>query len=353
VTETAIDGAGTDSLDLSSEEIALCLKIGAGREQVSFRHPLLPRLLSLGVVIVDQCHPDYLVLAKADQVEARLREQTEGEVQAAVRRMRAIPRISHTLRQVQQRIGPDEVETASEVFITGRPAAYDEVYRELDAVTQSCAIMQPGYCKPEEIALARQRDIAMLATRGFRWRIIYDVSERGNAPLAEYVAAMVAAGAEVRTSAEAFSRLILLDDRHAFFEDRGLIQDPTATRGAAPATLRPGAWHCQGPGVVGYLNTSFDQLWARSTAWSGTERNPAHALTTPLQRSILWELEKGKDQTQVAAHFQTSRKRIQRALTDLREALGLRTLWQLGPWWSLSPERQIDHHPVPGSDVHK
>ncbi|WP_433891931.1 hypothetical protein [Streptomyces sp. CA-111067] len=346
MTETAIDTAGAESLDLSPAELALCLEIGAGHGRVSLQHPLLPRLLGLGVVIADQYAPGDLVLAKAEQVEARLREQTEHEAQAALRSMREIPKITHALQQVQRRIDPATTVPVQEVFVPGLQGATEAMARELDAVMFSVCSAQPGHRRPEVIAGSRRRDVPVMAERDFRWRMVYDVSERGNPALADYVVDMVRAGAEVRTTPDPFSRLILVDGRHAFFEDRGLIQDPRRG-GVAVAEPRPGAWHCQSPGVVGYLGRTFEQLWERSTPWSGDEADPAHAITTPLQRSILWELEKGKDQTQVAAHFQTSRKRVQRALTDLREALGLKTLWQLGPWWSLSPERQIDHRPAP------
>jgi hypothetical protein len=302
------------------------------------------------VVVTDPYRPGFLALASAEQVEARLRERTEYDVQRAMRRMRAIPKITHAIRQVQQRVGPENAAAVGELFIAGAQEADDALCRELDALTHGCDVVQPGFRPPEVVARSRRHDVGALAGGGFRWRVVYDVSERGNAVLAEYVAAMVEVGAEVRTTTESFSRLVLVDGRHAFFEDRALIQDPGRRGCGAVAEPRPGAWHCQSPGVVGYLATAYEQLWARSTDWTGTEVNPPHAITTPLQRSILWELEKGKDQTQVAAHFQTSRKRVQRALTDLREALGLKTLWQLGPWWSLSAERQIDHHPRTSAD---
>jgi hypothetical protein len=342
--ETAI-GGGDDGFDLSPDELALCRRIVAGREPVPVDHPLLPRLLRLGVVIDDQYHPGFLVLSKPEIVEARLREELEGDALAVLERMRAVPNLSHALRQLHRNIDPGNGISVHETFTPTVRGAADMISREINGASDTLWSAQPGHRRPDVITRSRRRDVPLLVERGFDWRTIYDISQRGNAPLAEYVAEMTARGARIRTLPERFSRLILMDGQHVFFEDRGLIQTPE--RGGTVAEPREGAWHCQGPGVVGFLHTHFEQMWARATPWYGTEVDPPQTITNALQRSILWELEKGKDQTQVAAHFQTSRKRVQRALTDLREALGFKTLWQLGPWWAHSEERAIDHNPGP------
>ncbi|MGW0562840.1 hypothetical protein ACWDZ4_20030 [Streptomyces sp. NPDC003016] len=337
--EPANPDARNDALTLSPDEVAYYHRVGRN-EEVDPENPHLKRLISLGLVLKDIWVPGRYIQANLREAEARLRQQAEAGASAYLKRMAAIPSLLALLEREQRHQIPD---STRDVFLPGIELANDAIIRAMDAVKYETLTAQPGLRKASTLARSIRRDTEFLK-RGAAMKILYPTSARSNEPLREYVTAVTALGAQVRTIPETFSRLMIFDDKHAFFEDGGVIQSPEL--GGVVAEPREGAWHIQHPGMISYEREQYRQKWERGTPWRGNEAENKTAVTTPLQRSILWELEAGRDQTRIAAHLHVSLKTVNRAVNELRETLGFKTPYQLGAWWMLATEeRLLDHHP--------
>ena len=99
------------------------------------------------------------------------------------------------------------------------------------------------------LAAARQRDTAMLE-RGTRMRTLYQHSARRSAITHNYVAAVTARGAEVRTLDEFFNRMIVIDRRVAVIPGAGgpaAPRSPSASRRSSPTSSTSSSGPGSGP----------------------------------------------------------------------------------------------------------
>ncbi|MYZ37355.1 MULTISPECIES: LuxR C-terminal-related transcriptional regulator [unclassified Streptomyces] len=312
-------------LTLTDEDLECYGKVGR-QEEVAADDPSLQRLIALGVVIPNAWLPGRHVLADLRSAEIQLRKTAEGSAVAALARMGRIPALIHRLEREQPRHNP---ETRIE-FLPGVDIPNDAISRATNGARHEQLSAQPSLRRPEVLDRAFKRDSKTLQ-RGVRMRILYPVSSRSNTHLHEYVGKVTALGAEVRTTEETFSRIVIIDQEHVFFEEGGVPRDPSL-----------GAWHVRHPGVIGYLIEQYRLLWERAHPWYGTELSSETAISTPFQRSILWELVNGLDQQQIAKRLLVSSKTVNTALNDLRKKLGLKTPYQVVAWWMASEERRLE-----------
>ncbi|MFD5111757.1 hypothetical protein ACFWNG_05485 [Streptomyces sp. NPDC058391] len=321
---------GTVSLNLTEGDLDCYRRAGRG-EEIAPDDPHAAHLIALGVLIHDP-FSGRLVPADIRTAEARLRQEAERSAAGALRRMAQIPAVVETLEKERSR-SLRASEPFSGEFLSSTELANDIISRAVDAAAHEQLSAQPGLRRPEVLARALERDAKTLR-RGVMLRMLYAESSRSSDVLLQYVVAVTELGAQVRTTEAEFSRIIIVDQAHAFFEDRGILEDPSR-----------GAWHIQHRGTIDYLLEQFRQRWVHARPWYGEGLTSVNAISSPFQRSVLWELEAGSDQRQIASRFGVSVKTINRAVADLRVKLGFKTPYQLGPWWLRSEERNLNEPP--------
>ncbi|MCX4820181.1 LuxR C-terminal-related transcriptional regulator [Streptomyces sp. NBC_01142] len=202
-------------------------------------------------------------------------------------------------------------------LLVGSTAIGDTLEAAVDACREELLTAQPGGGRPvEHLVEALDRDMRLLS-RGTHQRTIYQHTVRAHQPTLAYIEQVVAAGAEVRTLAEVFERVIICDRKVAFIP----VSDD---RGAAALEVRH-------PAVVRFLAQTFDRDWARCIPVD--EQSVAHrspAVISDTQRTILQAIVAGETDESIARRLGMSRRSVAVHVRRVSEQLGSRSRGQLG-----------------------
>lgn len=178
--------------------------------------------------------------------------------------------------------------------------------------------IQPGGARPAVAladGLARSRD---LLARGVRQRTIYQHTVRSHGPTLSYIEEVTAAGAEVRTIADVFDRMLIFDREVAFIPSDEVSTASTAVRVQHPALIR-------------FLLNHFNSSWARAVPVRpavGSPRTPV--ITSDLQRTILLAVVNGETDASIARRIGMSRRSVAEHMRKVSEQLGSNSRAQLG-----------------------
>jgi DNA-binding NarL/FixJ family response regulator len=180
---------------------------------------------------------------------------------------------------------------------------------------QELLTAQPDGRRPATaLALAEDRDIRALE-RGVRMRTLYQHSARHSPATREYVADIVARGAEVRTLDEFFERLIVVDRQVA-------IIPATEDRHVAIAI--------HDRSLIAYLVDIFHRTWERAQPFnlSGTqaERNIASDVRSLTIRLLV----EGHSDPTSAKRLGVSTRTYAGYIAALKDEYGVQTRFQLG-----------------------
>jgi len=206
-------------------------------------------------------------------------------------------------------------------ILKGKPAINQRIADALGGCRSELLTAQAGGSRdPETLRVALERDQLALA-RGAVMRTLYQHSARHDPATAAYVSEITAAGAEVRTFDEFFSRLIVVDRRTAFI--------PTVADRTAAAVVTH-------PELVEYLVDIFHRVWQRADPYMahGTQN-----ITTPLQDLIIRMLVDGETGKVIAQRLGISDRTFAKRITSLKAEYGVLTSFQLGYQIALSQAR--------------
>ncbi|MGW1440272.1 hypothetical protein ACWD7M_34130 [Streptomyces griseus] len=199
------------------------------------------------------------------------------------------------------------------------------------AATTSVLTAQPAAPTdrdPRIVALGAQRVVVALEA-GIEVRSLYSSAAVSHGQTAAYVREIADAGAQVRILSGAFPRMMIVDTRHCFIENRVIA-----------GSDRDAGWHVTDRGCVSWAEAVFDVLWDRAARWSDAAARP-DAMTTGRQRQILVELEAGYTKQQAAKRLGLGERTVTGELSALRAELGMRTLYQVMAWWATSLDRGL------------
>ncbi|WP_063762945.1 LuxR C-terminal-related transcriptional regulator [Streptomyces rimosus] len=191
----------------------------------------------------------------------------------------------------------------------------------LEAAVSGCAgeliTAQPGGGRPAELLReALGRSLPLLA-RGVRQRTLYQHSVRTHRPTLAYIRRITAEGAEVRTLAEMFDRLIICDQAVAFI--------PTCEETADTAM------EIRHPALIRYLTVMFERHWARAVPVdpsAGTQREAP--VLDDLQRVILRAMVEGETDERIARRIGLSRRTVVAHIRKVSEHFNSSSRAQLG-----------------------
>ena len=158
------------------------------------------------------------------------------------------------------------------------------------------------------------RDIAALK-RGVTMRTLYQHSARRGADTRKYVAAVTAAGAEVRTLDEFFNRLIVVDRRIA------IIPSHHGLTSAMVITDRS---------MVGYLVDMFERHWERARPFISNETSVARDIAAEQRAMTIRMLLEGRADPAGAKRLGVSPRTYAGYVADLKNEFEVDTRFQLG-----------------------
>ncbi|MEW1721020.1 LuxR C-terminal-related transcriptional regulator [Streptomyces sp. NPDC093109] len=302
------------SPDLSAEARTLLRRLVQG-EHVDGSAPGCAELAALGLAVHDPHHGRW---SAADLYHA---EQT------ALARERAA--IAHHLRRMEQmselhrQMRNAELPSGNGVEFLGRHELVTAaITQAMDSAKSTIRTAQPGNRRAETLRSAAVSDLAILR-RGISYHTLYPDTARSRAGEQEWVAKMSAHGAEIRTLATGFQRMILVDRNFA------VVTDHRADAG------RDAAFRVTHPGMVALLHHIYEQQWERAEPWTGGRfRRREETLTTSRSRRILNKLREGRTLKQIATELGVSLRTVNSDLNKLYEAVGVDTMFALGAWWS-------------------
>ncbi|WKN48666.1 LuxR family transcriptional regulator [Nocardioides sp. Arc9.136] len=159
-----------------------------------------------------------------------------------------------------------------------------------------------------------QRDSALLE-RGARIRTLYQHSARRSSATREYVAAVTARGAEVRTLDEFFNRMIVIDRRVAVIPSGDDLSVALAVRE---------------PSVVSYLVDVFERSWERGRPFTSRSATMLKDIAAEQRAMTLRMLIEGHPDPVSAKRLGVSPRTYAGYVADLKSEFEAETRFQLG-----------------------
>lgn len=151
--------------------------------------------------------------------------------------------------------------------------------------------------------------------RGVRVRTLYQHAARRGADTRKYVAAVTAAGAEVRTLDEFFNRLIVVDRRTA------VIPSHEGTDAAMVISDRS---------LVAYLVDMFERHWERARPFTSSETSLMRDIATEQRAMTIRMLLEGRADPAGAKRLGVSPRTYAGYVADLKNEFEVETRFQLG-----------------------
>lgn len=167
----------------------------------------------------------------------------------------------------------------------------------------------------KQLSEVTAREIALLK-RGVRMRTLYQHAARRGADTRKYVAAVTAAGAEVRTLDEFFNRLIVVDRRIAVIPSHEGLN---------------AAMVISEPSMVSYLVDMFERHWERARAFtSSSETSLMRDIAAEQRAMTIRMLLEGRADPAGAKRLGVSPRTYAAYVADLKNEFEVETRFQLG-----------------------
>ncbi|MCF6378096.1 LuxR family transcriptional regulator [Nocardioides KLBMP 9356] len=158
------------------------------------------------------------------------------------------------------------------------------------------------------------RAVALLS-RGVRMRTLYQHAARRGVDTRKYVAAVTAAGAEVRTLDEFFNRLIVIDRRVAIIPSHEGVEV---------------AMVISDPSMVAYLVDMFERHWERARPFTSNESSLMRDIAAEQRAMTIRMLLEGRADPAGAKRLGVSPRTYAAYVADLKNEFEVETRFQLG-----------------------
>jgi sugar-specific transcriptional regulator TrmB len=196
---------------------------------------------------------------------------------------------------------------------------------------------QPHGRRPANtLAVAENRDVKALE-RGVRMRTLYQHSARHSPATREYVADIVARGAEVRTLDEFFRRLIVIDRKVAVV--------PASDNHHAAIAIHDTS-------LIAYLVDIFERSWERAQPFNLSGNAAERSIAADVRAMTIRLLVEGHSDPVSAKRLGVSTRTYAGYIAALKDEYGVQTRFQLGyamnnearprPDGDRSPEEDFD-----------
>ncbi|RDG38006.1 hypothetical protein DVH02_11715 [Streptomyces corynorhini] len=277
------------------------------------------RLLALGLISADPGESGHYLAAEPRAAAQRLMAAAQADLTRTVQRMAHIPAIEGLARHFD---GHRMYGGPGSELLESREAMNIRIGEVSRTATTEILTAQPGEPAdrdPEIQRLGVDRTRRALE-RGLTVQSLYNVIAWGHDQTRNYVDVIVAAGADVRASENAFPRMMIIDGTHAFVDNVIAPDD------------RSGGWHLIDRAAVMWVRSVYLLLWGRATPWGDL----SHAVSSGLserQSAILRELATGASQAQAGGRLGLADRTIGKELSAIKITLGAQSLYQVMAWW--------------------
>jgi sugar-specific transcriptional regulator TrmB len=201
----------------------------------------------------------------------------------------------------------------TEIF--GMPNINQYIHSIVNDCRKELLTAQPhGRRQATTLAVAEERDIKALE-RGVKMRTLYQHSARHSPATREYVADIVARGAEVRTLDEFFKRLIVVDRQVA-------VIPATEDRNVAIAIYERS--------LIAYLVDIFERSWERAQQFNLTGAQAERNIASDVRALTIRLLVEGHSDPASAKRLGVSTRTYAGYIAALKEEYGVQTRFQLG-----------------------
>ncbi|MEU1122545.1 LuxR C-terminal-related transcriptional regulator [Streptomyces sp. NPDC005899] len=190
-----------------------------------------------------------------------------------------------------------------------------DVQQVRDLITELCETCrtevltsQPGGARRgEELEESFERTEALLS-RGVRMRTLYQHTAQFSQETLSYVQWVTGLGAEVRTLADGFPRLIIFDRKIA------LIDAHTGSQGALLV---------RSPGVVEFMSRCFNWAWIAADPFPDSyQQDRVRVISDEIKKAIIRFLVLGEDDRVIARRLGMSLRSVQRHVAEIMAQLG-------------------------------
>ena len=229
--------------------------------------------------------------------------------------------LSRQILDEESRIGAsafERIESHGLVHLHGLPDINDAIKSALLDATSEILTAQPDGPRSERVLEGALESVRRQITQGISMRTLYQHTARFDEPTKAYVRTVTGLGVQVRTLAEFFDRLIVIDLSVAFIpasEDRTvavMITDPS---------------------VICFLRDVFERAWARAEPFPFVPNYAAQAASSvmpALRESLQQLLVDGHSDKVIARRLGISERSLQTHVAQIKEALGAKNRLHLG-----------------------
>ncbi|MFJ5923832.1 LuxR C-terminal-related transcriptional regulator [Kitasatospora sp. NPDC092948] len=304
-------------IDISPEARALYTRVAAGEPISDEDQGAAWQLLNRGLLREDPGRG--LALVDPGYVGARWEAEYHGQAAALLAQAATVSDLLADLRQAYDGRSVDPRAGLVDL-VRGSTAINARIGQLLDGCTTELLVCQPGGARSREtLEETKGRDIETIQ-RGVAVRTLYHADARTGEATELWVAEMTKAGAEIRTLAEPFQRMILIDRSMAVIPGNSIL---TTSREAV-------AYVVNDPGVTGFLAANFERDWSRAAPWTGLEEQ---SMLTPRHEQILRALEQEQSYEAIGKQMKVSSRTVAMQVAEMKEILGVDTLFGLACKW--------------------
>lgn len=201
----------------------------------------------------------------------------------------------------------------------------DFIHAAVNDSRQELLTAQPHGRRPATtLAVAENRDVKALE-RGVRMRTLYQHSARHSQPTREYVADIVARGAEVRTLDEFFRRLIVIDRQVAIV--------PASDNHHVAIAIHDKS-------LIAYLVDIFERSWERAQPFNLTGNQAERNIAADVRAMTIRLLVEGHSDPASAKRLGVSTRTYAGYIAALKDEYGVQTRFQLG--YAMNPNARRD-----------
>ncbi|MEU8508367.1 LuxR family transcriptional regulator [Streptomyces brevispora] len=234
-------------------------------------------------------------------------------------------------RPVRQTSSPGPHTDPGFTYVHGLPEIGAAIQSVVDGARKEILTAQPDGPRPSAVLDKALDGVREQIDAGVFMRTLYQHSTRFDEPTKEYVRAVAGYGGQVRTLAEFFDRLIVVDQRTAFIPasaDRTVVVVVTE------------------PAVVRFLTDMFERAWDRAEPYPFLPVRAADAATEvvpDMREAICKLLIEGRSDREIARRLGLSLRTLQSHIARLKDAYSAQHRLQLG---YLMARAEISEKPV-------
>jgi hypothetical protein len=211
--------------------------------------------------------------------------------------------------------------------IVGLAQVRDLITELSEACRSEVLTSQPGGARSEEVLTESLDRTERLLGRGVRMRTLYQHTAQFSGATIAYVERISGLGAEVRTLADGFPRLIVFDRKLALIDSR--------EEGDCALLVRS-------PCVVDFMVRTFNWAWVAAEPFPVEYRQErVRAVSDEIKRTIVQFLVTGEDDKVIARRLGLSLRSVQRHIAEIMQHLGAANRMHAG--YLVSRSDYFDH----------